>query len=408
MSLYGTVWKSDPVTVKESTKEASIATPTSSDRRLRPHRSILMVLYYYRPYVSGLSEVARILSENLVKEGYSVTVLTTRYDPSLKKREMLNGVNILRIPVLMKVGKGVIAPALSVKAILLSPRFDHVCFHLPLAEAGFAARFIEKSKLSLFYHCDIKLGKSPIDRMIEKVAYLSMASALRRAKEIIVTSTDYLCHSRFAAYLGKAVAIPPPIEDFRFQEIDSSPLRRFLCLNESTFLIGFVGRIVREKGLQYLLSAIPYLVDHIPDFRILVAGEYKNIAGGSVKEEFDHFLQEHPGKILFTGFLEEEDLVRFYSMIDVLVLPSVDALEAFGMVQVEAMLCGTPVVASNLPGVREVIRTVGFGCLAEPAQPADIALKIISIYRDKPQLDPMRLQPLLLKHTIPRFMAVWS
>jgi glycosyltransferase involved in cell wall biosynthesis len=388
--------------------EAPIVPLVNMGQRPHPRRSVLMVLYYYHPYVSGLSEVARILSENLVKEGYSVTVLTTRYDLSLKSREMVNAVHVMRVPVLMKLGKGVIAPALTVKSILLSRKFDHVCFHLPLAEAGIAARFIEKSKLSLFYHCDIRLGDSPIDRLIEKLAYASMSSAFRRAREIIVTSMDYLSHSKFAAYKGKAVAITPPIEDCKFRKIDSSSLLHFLGLDETIFLIGFVGRIVREKGLQYLLSAIPFLVDQIPDFRILVAGDFTKIAGGSVKEELDHFLQEHPGKILFTGFLEEEDLVRFYNMIDVLVLPSVDALEAFGMVQVEAMLCGTPVVASNLPGVREVVRTVGFGYLAEPAQPADIAAKIVSIYRKRPLLDPKRLQPLVLKQTLPRFMAVWS
>ena len=366
-----------------------------------------MVLYYYYPYVSGLSEVARILSESLVKQGYSITVLTTRHEPSLKSRERINGVNIHRVPVLMKAGKGVIAPFLVSKAILLSHAFDYVCFHLPLAEAGIGARFIGKSKFYPFYHCDITLGNSLLDRIIEKASYFSMASALRKASKIIVTSIDYFNHSKFASFQAKAVAIPPPVEDGRFRKTDAKALMNSLGLNGATFLIGFVGRVVREKGLQYLLSSIPYLLDDFPDFRILIAGDYDKVAGGSVKGELDYFLTQYPDKILFTGFIKEEDLVRFYSMIDVLVLPSVDPLEAFGMVQVEAMLCGTPVIASNLPGVRQVVSTVGFGYLAEPGQPADIALKIKNIYKNELILDPARLRPFLLKQTIPQFMALW-
>jgi glycosyltransferase involved in cell wall biosynthesis len=71
--------------------------------------------------------------------------------------------------------------------------------------------------------------------------------------------------------------------------------------------------------------------------------------------------------------------VSFYSLIDVLVLPSVDPLEAFGMVQVEALLCQTPVVASDMPGVREVVNRTGLGRIAEKRNPQDIAEKIIEL-----------------------------
>ena len=76
------------------------------------------------------------------------------------------------------------------------------------------------------------------------------------------------------------------------------------------------------------------------------------------------------------GRLKFDDLVTFYSLIDVLVLPSVDPLEAFGMVQVEAMLCGTPVIASDMPGVREVISKTGYGRLIRKRDPEDIADKV--------------------------------
>jgi glycosyltransferase involved in cell wall biosynthesis len=71
--------------------------------------------------------------------------------------------------------------------------------------------------------------------------------------------------------------------------------------------------------------------------------------------------------------------VSFYNLIDVLVLPSVDPLEAFGMVQLEALFCRTPVVVSDLPGVREVVRKTGYGALIQKRDPQDIADKIFSL-----------------------------
>ena len=78
-------------------------------------------------------------------------------------------------------------------------------------------------------------------------------------------------------------------------------------------------------------------------------------------------------------------------MIDGLVLPSVDPLEAFGMVQVEAMLCGTPVVASDMPGVREVISRTGFGRLVNRRDPQDIADNVAELLGNPIEIDQKQL-----------------
>ncbi len=137
-----------------------------------------------------------------------------------------------------------------------------------------------------------------------------------------------------------------------------------------------MGRIVYEKGLQYLFDSIPHLQMSIGKVRIMVVGESEGVAGGSVIHQLKACQTEFPGTIRFLGTLTHAELVRFYSGIDVLLLPSIDPLESFGMVQVEAMCCGTPVVASNLPGVNEVIGKTGFGRLARPRDPEDIARQI--------------------------------
>ena len=77
--------------------------------------------------------------------------------------------------------------------------------------------------------------------------------------------------------------------------------------------------------------------------------------------KIQHLVEQHKDRVLFLGELHGGQLSNFYSMCDVLTLPSVNSTESFGMVQVEAMLCGTPVVASDIPGVREATRVTGMG-----------------------------------------------
>jgi glycosyltransferase involved in cell wall biosynthesis len=102
--------------------------------------------------------------------------------------------------------------------------------------------------------------------------------------------------------------------------------------------------------------------------RVLHVGQYQNVLG---EEEYAAKLRpmiDALGKHwMFLGILPEAELSAFYRLCDVTVLPSTNSTESFGIVQVESMASGTPVVASNLPGVREPVRITGMGCVVTPA-----------------------------------------
>ncbi|MBF0298775.1 MAG: glycosyltransferase family 4 protein [Oligoflexia bacterium] len=338
-------------------------------------KKILIVLYYYHPYVSGLSILAKNLAENLVKRGYKVTVLTTKYNNKLSNKENIEGVEVKRVPVLFSLGKGVFAPTLWIQTIKLSLTHDVVNFHLPMADTALAALFIAKRKLVTQYHCDLNLGTGLISRFILLISFMLMNIILKRSKHIVVLTKDYFEHCKFKKYIHKAVAIYPPIDHKRWSIVNFNNIN----IHSSFFKIGFVGRIVEEKGLQYLFESIPHIIKHDPKwkFKIIIAGELNKVAGGSIYNKLIPYTQKYPEHISFIGYLSNDDLLKFYNEIDLLVLPSVDPLEAFGMVQLEAMLCGTPVVASNMPGVREVVRKTSFGALATPKDALDLANKII-------------------------------
>ncbi|MGD8792827.1 MAG: glycosyltransferase family 4 protein, partial [Anaerolineae bacterium] len=112
-----------------------------------------------------------------------------------------------------------------------------------------------------------------------------------------------------------------------------------------------------------LLEAMPRLLAAFPRLKVLFAGQYEEVMGeeayyGRLMPEIEALGPEHWA---FLGILDQGEMPAFYAACDVLVVPSLNSTESFGLVQVEAMLCGTPSIASNLPGVRQPPRMTGMG-----------------------------------------------
>ncbi len=317
---------------------------------------LLVVLSYYSPYVSGLTNVARDVAEGLAARGRRVRVITTQHDPGLPRREVLNGVHVERAPVALHLGKGAISPSLlpRVKRATRSARLLNL--HLPMLEAGVLARTACIPTL-ITYHCDVSLPPGIINWFQRMMIDASSRLAMKSAKQIVVTSQDYADHSRLADSLrGKSVVVPPPCHEHP----PGSPTFR-----QSTGVhIGFLGRIVEEKGLEYLVQAFRRFSD--PDARLLIGGEFSKIAGRSVIERVQSRIGDDK-RVQLLGFVHDDQVADFYASIDIFALPSINAFEAFGIVQVEAMMAGVPVVASDLPGVRVPVRETGLGRIAAPA-----------------------------------------
>jgi glycosyltransferase involved in cell wall biosynthesis len=358
--------------------------------KMKAHNKVLIVLYYYYPYVSGVSVCAKRVAEGLVKNGYKVTVLTTQHEKCLDKHEVINGVEVIRRPVLFKMGKGVILPFFWLDIIKYSIKNDYVNPNLPMAESGISSLFIPKRKIITTYQCDINLGPKPVDKLVAYVSTSLMRLQLIRSRVVVPSTLDYLEHSKMKKYIYKSKPIYPMVTADEFFPISPTPLFNKLGLSAKTIKIGFVGRIVYEKGIEYLLESIPFIQKSINNFTIIIVGDYQKVAGGSIKDKLDHYMELYPGKIIFTGFLSDEERNQFYSGIDVFVLPSIDPLEAYGMVQIEAMLCGSPVVASNLPGVREIVLKTGYGRISKIKNSKDIALQVCEIVMNPEKYKPER------------------
>lgn len=349
---------------------------------------ILTVLTYYRPHTSGLTIYVERLAKSLVKLGHEVTVLTSQYDKSLPQEEIVDGVRIIRIPVLFRVSKGVIMPTFGWMAWKLVSNHDAVHLHLPQFDAAGVAlrgRILGKPTL-ITYHCDLLLPKSLFNRLVNFVVHLMNHTAGVLSDRVCAYTEDFASHSPYLRrYAKKLEVIHPPVVMPPVSDQDVMAFRARVNPENLSPVIGMATRFASEKGVEILLNALSMVMDDYPDAKVLYAGQYQDVMGES--QYFQRLLPliqkyQENGRWEFLGVLDQEELAQFYSCLDVLVVPSLNSTETFGLVQIEAMIRGTPSIASNLPGVRMPPRLTGMGEVVPIGDSTALAEAIIKITKD--------------------------
>jgi glycosyltransferase involved in cell wall biosynthesis len=309
-----------------------------------------------------------------------VTVLTSRYDRSLPAREMRDGVQVIRPRVLMHISKGVLMPTMFYWAWVSIRQADIVHLHLPQLDAAYIALISHMlgKPVVLTYHCDLLLPKGFVHSVANQVSHLANRISLGLADDVVVNTLDYAQESTFLRhYLSKIRAIPTPVELSTPLPEDIQALQRRVGLQPGQPVIGMVARLAAEKGVEYLVEALPQILTAYPTARVLHVGQYQNVLG---EEEYAQklapMIQALGEHWTFLGILPAPELSAFYQLCDVTVLPSLNSTESFGIVQVESMANGTPVVASNIPGVREPVRITGMGQTVPPGDALALAKRI--------------------------------
>ncbi len=326
---------------------------------------ILLALTYYRPHVSGLTIYVERLARVLAERGHAVTVLTSHYDASLPKQEIIEGVRVVRVPVAFRVSKGVIMPTYGQYATRYVRENDVLSVHLPQFDAwGLALRGrLLKKPTILTYHCDLQLPPGGLNRIVDEVTFGANYLAARWADRIVAYTQDYADHSRLLSrFKQKIVVIPPPVIMPQPKPTDVAAFRAAHHL-DSRPSVGFAARFAAEKGIEVLLDAMPTLLRRFPNLKAFFAGPYQGIIGEELYwERLAPRIAALGDHWEFLGTLHPtREMPAYLGALDALLVPSLNSTESFGLVQVEAMLCGTPVVASNLPGVRQPVRMTGMG-----------------------------------------------
>ena len=332
----------------------------------------------FPPYRGGMGTVAYHQARTLARAGDRVTVFTPRAESA---RQVPAGVEVVELAPLARRGNAACLP----QVLTAARNFDLLHLHYPFfgtAELMAARRLMRRPPLVLQYQMDV-LGEGWRAHAFRWHRHLLLPLVLGAADQIIVTSADYASSSflgdRAGTLGGKVNVVPGGVDTTTFQPLAHHEARRALGLPEAPIVL-FLSRLDRAhyfKGLHLLLDAILEL----PEVALVVGGD------GEMRSQYQGQATALLGsRAFFAGDIPDADLPAYYSAADVVVVPSVDRTEAFGLVVLEAMACGTPVVAARLPGVRTLVQEDGNGYLVDPRRPAELAAAIARAIGERDRL----------------------
>ena len=352
---------------------------------------ILMLTWEYPPrIVGGIARVVHDLSKRLIKDGHEVTVITYR-DGNVPEYENDKGVEVYRvdnymihpnnfIDWIMQLNFNMIAKATEV--INKEGGFDVIHAHDWLVT--YAAKSLKQSfnlPMVATIHATEAGRNSGIHDDTQRYINDTEWLLTYEATEVIVNSNYMKGHVQglFGLPFDKISVIPNGINLNNFTGIDRDYdfRRRFAMDNEKIIL--YVGRLVYEKGVQHLISAMPKILENYHDSKLVIAGK-----GGMIdelKSQVDSMGLSN--KVYFTGYLNQREVQKMYKCADVAVFPS--TYEPFGIVALEAMLAGIPTVVSDIGGLNEIVEHGVNGMKSYTGNPNSIADSVLSLLFD-PQL----------------------
>jgi len=346
---------------------------------------IAIVSPVFPPYHSGIGTVAYTEARELARRGHDVSVFVPRRPGEKKDHAQKEKFRLFRLRPFFRYGNAAFLPQLFWKL----KNFDVVHLHYPFfggAEVVYKLKVKSEKlkvgpKLVITYHHDV-VGSGWLGKLFAWHTKNLMPKILAKADKIIVSSLDYAKNSNVKNILEKNpekfFEVPFGVDAEKFSP---APPRQDLVDKFGLFsgrTILFVGGLDRAhyfKGLEVLIRAKAEVVNA----KILVVGD------GDLRPYYEKMVADLnlKNQIIFAGSLPAEDLPAYYNLADVVVLPSLDQSEAFGMVLIEAAACGKPIVASNLPGVRSVVEYGVNGFTFSPGNAKELAEKI-NYFLDNP------------------------
>jgi glycogen(starch) synthase len=336
--------------------------------------------------VGGIARHCEGLAKALVNQGHDIYLFTLDF-PGSPSYEEMDGIKVYRTPTELGhpnfltwvllfnhfLGK-------KMAEVTHSIDFDLMHVHDWLAAfAGISFKHYMKKPMVLTIH-STEVGRahglhSADSFSIDGIEWW----ATYEADKIIVCSQSMkseIC-GHFNLPSDKVYIIPNAIDATQYQiSVDRGAVRRRYGVGWGEKMVLCVGRLVPQKGIEYFIRAIPTIASRFPEAKFIIVGE-----GWSRDSlEAEARATGHRGKIRFTGFVSDKEVIDLMTSADVLVVPSI--YEPFGIVALEGMATGVPVVASQVGGLSEVIEHDRTGVFVYPRSPDSIAWGIGKVLTD--------------------------
>jgi len=256
---------------------------------------------------------------------------------------------------------------------------DVVNIHTPMLETALIAGLSKLTgcKLVITHHGDLILPDGLANRFIRNTMFQMYKTAARQASQIIAYSQDYADHSYYLQpFMSKVTPNYPPVHMPLPNPQHVEELRAEWAKDGGP-IIGFAGRFVEEKRPDLLIRALEIINQRYPNARVVFAGEYE-IKYEDTWERHQDLVEKYRHQLIFLGLMQDQqDMADFYAACDVLALTS-DS-ECFALVQVEAMLCGTPVVMTDTPGGRVPVQVTDMGKIAKKGDWRSIGDALVAV-----------------------------
>jgi len=340
---------------------------------------IIQASCYYPPHIGGVENHVMELTKALMRKDNDLQVLTSdipknEYNECIKFKA--KEIFPHYVPFIFGLSK--------IKYM------DADIFHSHCPPPFFSKAICKANKKPhvITYHFDVKIPKSAgniripslLGEYVEKFYAQHYAlKVLECCDAIIVTGKSYAETSPILhELLFKCHVIPNGIDISKFDAaIRALNVRR-------AKIVLFVGRLVLPKGIDDLIRAMPAVLNEVPEAKLVIVGE------GEEQKKLVELVRKLAleDKVEFRGYMNLKELAKSYLEASVFVLPSFTRLENFGIVLLEAMACRTPVIASDIPGVRENI-TKDNGLLFPPRDVDRLADSIITIISDDEKVKRM-------------------
>ncbi len=365
---------------------------------MRQPLNVMFLTWEFPPRViGGISPHVFYLSKSLAKNGVKVHVVTCDF-PGAPAHETLDGVEVYRVDsyrnpspdfatwvYLMNLNMQKEAAAIAGR---LPEKID--VFHAHdwlVATAGIGLKHVFRKPLLVTMHSTEIGRRDGLHTSAEKMIAETEAWLTYEAWKVICCSQYMVSHVKWAFGLpdDKLVMVPNGVNLQVYETIRKQDLRNFrkdFALPEEKLVL-FVGRLVYEKGAHVLINAIPKILDKV-NAKFVVVGS------GYMKEQLSAIVKSMglERKVLFTGFLDEDSLLKLQSSADVSVVPSL--FEPFGIVALEAMAAKSPVVVSDTGGLSEIVEHDMTGVKAYPNNVDSLAWGVTKVLSDEAYANRLR------------------
>lgn len=332
----------------------------------------ILQLGKFYPIRGGIEKVMYDLTTGLTEKGVSCDMLCASLDGNSQEKILSPNSKLICTRSLFKFAGTMISPAMIIKLREICSQYDIIHVHHPDPMASLALKLSGFSgKVVLHWHSDIIRQKQFLKLYLPLQSWL-----LNRADIIVGTSPVYLSESPHLKMVQhKTVSLPIGVDAIPQDNYSAERIKKQYGNRKIVFSL---GRLVPYKGFCHLIDAASYLDD---DYVVLIGGT------GPLKDELEHQIARLglEDKVKLLGRIPDQVLPSYYNACRVFCLSSIQKTEAFAIVQIEAMSCGKPIVATKIgqSGVSWVNSHKESGLNANTHAPKELAEAIMEITKDE-------------------------